>query len=436
MKFFIALASLTLVNINFQKPASFKQEDSLYQAYKSARYPKDKMPILRKLGKLTLDYDLKKSLEFTESYLKICEEFGTDQDKADAYWMMAWVTGSLENDNVALEYYLKAKTYYLRQGEESTIANIYNNIGTIFMNAKKFEKARSYFFQSIKINQRFNDLSKLTRNYFNLTLCEMRDKNYDQSLIYLDKATEYANELSSSERVNDLINLKGIIYYYQENYSTARKYYFQAIIHIDSAENKARRLGMAYNNIGETYREEGDYQKASEYFEKAMVFKKQYANPESVASTLINISKLALLQNQPETAIAFLEETFNILDNDRMYPKLKEASELLVEAYKNKKHFSPEDFNKILNLNKEYIDYIDELKLEKDQKVTTLIVDHGEIKEEAQYLQKKEKSIQKRSLWIIVSASVVVLGLLILLYYREKRFKNFIKQMWEDIRDV
>ena len=436
MKFFIALTSVTLVYTHFQKPTSYSREDSLYQDYKNAIYPKDKIPILRQLGKLTLRYDLKKSLEFTESYLKLCEEYGADENKADAYWMMGWVNGCLENNNESLEYYLKARTYYLRLGGDLIVADVYNNVGNIFMNTKKFGKARSYYFQSIQINRRFNDLSALTRNYFNLSVCEMRDKNYEQSLEYMNKAMEYAIGLSSSERTNDIINLRGINYYYQGNYSRAREYYFQAIVHIDSAENKARRLGMAYNNIGETYREEGDYQKASMYFEKALVCKKQYTNPQSVASTLINISKLKLLQNQPEKAITFLEETFEVLDNDRRYPELKEASELLVEAYKNKSHFIPEDINKILELNKDYINYINELKLEKDQKVSALIVNREEINEEAQYLQRKTKSIHNRSLWIIAIAVTVVLGLLILLYYREKRFKGFIRGMWEDIRDV
>ena len=435
MKFFIAFTSLALVYTSFKKPISLTQEDSLYQAYTNAVYPKEKISILWELIQLTFDTDLKKSLEFSERYLKLCEQYGTGLDKARTYWKLAWVNDNLENHNLALEYYLKAKINYLDLGRHDKIANIYNNIGNIFMNAKKFETARGYYFESVKINRRLKNFSKLTRNYHNLSVCDMRDKNYSQSIQYINTAMEFAKELSSSERMNDLINLKGIVYYYQKDYSRAREYYFDAIVHMDSAENKARRLGMAYNNIGETYREEGDYVKALEFFEKAMVYKRQYANAESTANTLINLSRLALLENQPEKAILFLE-AFNILDNDRMYPELKEASELLVEAYKSKTHFTTEDIDKILDLNKEYINYIDVLKLEKEQKVSILMVDHDDIKEEAQYLQQKTKRIQKRSLWIIAIAVLVVLGLLVLLYYREKRFKNFIQRMWEDIKDI
>ncbi|MCG8322236.1 MAG: hypothetical protein MI921_22255 [Cytophagales bacterium] len=61
---------------------------------------------------------------------------------------------------------------------------------------------------------------------------------------------------------------------------------------------------------------------------------------------------------------------------------------------------------------------------------------NDEMKEEAQYLRKKAKNIRNRSFRIIVIAAVLVLGLLTLLYYREKRFKNFIRQMRDDIKDI
>ncbi len=61
---------------------------------------------------------------------------------------------------------------------------------------------------------------------------------------------------------------------------------------------------------------------------------------------------------------------------------------------------------------------------------------NGEEISKAQYHEQKAKSIQNRSLWIVSFSILAILGLLALLHYREQRFKNFIKQMWNDIKDV
>lgn len=436
MKFFIVLTSLTLVCASFKNPVSQEKEDSLFQAYSKAIYPSDKKKILWELIEETYNRDTHRCLKYSELYLKLCGQYGNDYDIANVCWKLGLLNKMLQNYDKAMEYYLIAINNYQKLKQDDNVASIYNNIGNVLMALNNYESAEEYFLKSIQINLKFKAFAKLVRNYHNLSKCELKRKRYDQSIEYLNTGIEFAKKLPSYRYINNLNNLIGSAYYYKEDYTRAREYYFKAIVYIDPTENKAYRLGIAYNNIGETYREQGDYNKALEFFEKAMVFKRQNGNDESTAITLINLSKLALLENKPEKAILYLEDTFNVLSEKPLYSQLKEASELLVEAYKNKTNFTKEDIDKILNLNKEYLRYIDELKLERNQKVSTLVINKDEIKDEAQYLQKKAKSIQKRSLWIIIIAVVVVLGLLILLYYREKRFKNFIKQMWEDIRDV
>ena len=228
MKFFIALTSITLVYTHFQKISSNVREDSLNQAYKSARHPKDKISVLGKLVEVTRQRDLQISLELSEQYLKLSNQYGNDLDKAHAHWMYAFINRNLENYDLSIEYYLKARNFYLKLDRSDVVADVYNNLGNIFKDLKKYESARDYYFKSIQINREYNDFSKLTRNYFNLVICENRAENYDQSFKYSNIALEYARKLSSTERVNQLINLQGNIYYYKNDFGKAREYYFKS----------------------------------------------------------------------------------------------------------------------------------------------------------------------------------------------------------------
>ena len=104
MRFFIVLTSLVYP----EKQIPPNQEDSLYQTYTKAIYPKDKILILWELIQVTFNHDLRKSLEFSKLYLELCEQYGTDHDKAQAYCMAGKVNDNLENHKTALEFYLKA----------------------------------------------------------------------------------------------------------------------------------------------------------------------------------------------------------------------------------------------------------------------------------------------------------------------------------------
>ena len=108
MKFFIVLTSSALVYVSPEKQILPNREDSLYEAYTKVIFPKDKIPILWGLIQITFDSDLRKSLEFPKQYLTLCQQYGTYQEKAKAYWIMGWVNDNLENHNTALEFYLKA----------------------------------------------------------------------------------------------------------------------------------------------------------------------------------------------------------------------------------------------------------------------------------------------------------------------------------------
>lgn len=118
------------------------------------------------------------------------------------------------------------------------------------------------------------------------------------------------------------------------------------------------------------------------------------------------------------------EEAFqNYLKSSKYYKECKEKPD-------------EEGYKRILELNRHYITHIHNANTDNNQKLFSLMLINDEMKEEVQYLREKAKNIRNRSFRIIVIAAVLVLGLLTLLYYREKRFKNFIRQMWGDIKDI
>ena len=117
-------------------------------------------------------------------------------------------------------------------------------------------------------------------------------------------------------------------------YELARKSYFNSIEKIEKIEEKSLRLSYAYNNIGETYKDEGDLSNAYEYFQKSLIEKRKLGNPELVSSTLLNIGKLHLLNEEYLKAIDVLNDAVSMINPKMINETLTEAIQELSTAYK------------------------------------------------------------------------------------------------------
>ena len=228
----------------------------------------------------------------------------------------------------------------------------------------------------------------------------------------------------------------GNIYFAMKEYKKARKMYLLSMEEIENLDNQMIVLSMAYNNIGETYFETGDLSQAKSYFELALKIKLKFNDQNRIANTLVNFGKLALVEHKIDSAIIFLERALYIMDSTEIIDNLPYAPSLLMQAYESKKNPSEEDYKRILELNRTYITRIHKANTDNNQKLFDLMLVNDTMEEEAQYLQQKTKTIQNRTFWILVIAAMAVLGLLTLLYFRERRFKNFIQRMWQDIKDI
>ena len=98
-----------------------------------------------------------------------------------------------------------------------------------------------------------------------------------------------------------IYNIKGFNYYRLKEYKKAINAYSKAKEHAMRLDDFEKRSAFTYNNIGEVYIEMEDHQSAKKHFEKSLFFKWNLGDRELLAGTLVNMAKLALLENQLRT---------------------------------------------------------------------------------------------------------------------------------------
>ena len=411
---------------------------SLLNKLKATDQTDQKLELYWQIYHETYKKDFNLSLTYALEYNKIANLSDRLDHKSNSFWALAWLYEDLGQLDNSLENYLLAIHWSKLAGLKKRVGHSFKNIGNLFQRVEQFEKAYQYYFDALDIYEELNLKPQIINTYRSISICKRKEEKFSEALKYAERALKLAKYSKNYKFINIINNGIGNIYFAMEDYKKARKMYLLSIDEIEKLDNQMIVLSKAYNNIGETYLETGNLSQAKRYFEKTLKLKLKTGNKNLIASTLINLGKLTLVERKTDSAVIFLESALSLMDSSEINVNvnLRDAPALLIQAYEAKKNPSEEDYKRVLELNRAYIAHIHNSDTDNNQKLFDLMLANDAKEEEAEYLQQKTKTIQNRTFWIMAIAAMAVLGLLILLYYRERRFKNFIQRMWEDIRDV
>lgn len=214
----------------------------------------------------------------------------------------------------------------LRQAcHKQLLGIIHYNIGNIYMEVEGYDKADEYFHRSLGYFTEVDNLPRVAKVNWCLGLNSLRMGDYDKALRYTRKAIPVYEAIGNDGETAIAYILMGAIYFKMRSYERARRYY------------RLVGRGMSaiiYNNIGETYLEEGHLDLAEEALEKSLLAKKeQGANAESLAKTWLNLGKLYQKKDQHAKAIGYFEKIMATVSPNQYSKEVKEALELSTNSY-------------------------------------------------------------------------------------------------------
>jgi signal transduction histidine kinase/TolA-binding protein len=129
---------------------------------------------------------------------------------------------------------------------------------------------------------------------------------------------------------------KGIKYHEKTDYPMARQCFSEALKWAPRSQEEDA-VAWCYSNIGEMYAYEGDYMKASEYTYMALdKLKEANAGPtHTAANVYLNLALINNRLNQPDKAMAYLNELEDICERGQLYFQLAETYKLKGQLYMN-----------------------------------------------------------------------------------------------------
>lgn len=411
--------------------------DSLIRALETTYDEEERLKLLWKIVKKTFqipEYDT--TLYFAGVQERLAKKSKNQKMFANAIWAKSMVYREKGNLRITIKYLIEAHDLYKELKDKRKVPIALYNVGQIFFEVNDIENALFYLRQALKENRKSKNGIFSAAIHYEIARCLIEVADYEKSLFNLRQCIKINDIKINPGLTSKAHNYLGVNYYKLKEYDQAIIEYKRSRELAVGLKDYNLKSAISHNNIGEVYIEKKDYQSARMYYEKALILKRELDNKELLAGTLINLAKLDLLENKPSSAISHLEEIVHILDKNRISKNLKEASLLLNQAYKSKQNLTSGDLQKIIDLNEQYAQLINELKEAEFQQSILSTILKNELRSEAVYLGEKVDKVRHFSLWLACFCLLVIIGFSILLYYQKQKFKSFVNQMWQDIKDI
>lgn len=321
-----------------------------------------------------------------------------------------------------------SRKYKYRTSEVMTL----NSLGLFHWKMGGLDKALSYFFQALQINEEYFPQHEDSRSDYlsNIGLIYQELKQYDKAIEYHTQSLRIRNQLqlTNGEAIS-YANL-GVCHQNLKNYDKSEALFIKAIEKAEQAQNWWMYYSL-YDNLGNIYNLTDRNEEAILTYKKSLNRPEDIMrSPKSDLSVLLNLASIYNKLKQPGIAIEYAENGLKLLET---YPQLYFFSGGLHYAYAESNYMLG-NIEKGSESMLKYSTVLDSVFSEQNAQALVEIKEKYEsVKKDKMLLQQhdtiqqKELDIRKQTIWLISSVSFLLV-LAGILYYLFKRKKAIAKQ--------
>jgi tetratricopeptide (TPR) repeat protein len=230
----------------------------------------------------------------------------------------------------AIAYTREALSLATEIEDRRGMAAAYNNLGVAYRNQGAFDKSLEYFITALKIFENLNYLPGLASTKANIGSLYSMKKDHGQALKFYEESFNLFTELKDEPNLMRSYNNLG-------NLQSELKLYDQALKYFTQSFELSQQLGIPFadplSNIGNIYFQQGNYQRAGEFYNKAMELQRASDDQLGLVSTLSNLGLAYLNGGRPAQGQPYLEEALRVCTQMQNFSQLPPILKALSEVY-------------------------------------------------------------------------------------------------------
>lgn len=425
MKYFTFLF-LTLLSLTVSGQLNTKLLADLKKA------PNDTSKV-RIYGKLAAYYMLEKpdsANYYCGEGLKLAKELKSKYSEALILSQLGSINDSHANFAVAKKYYEEALELFISLNNKQAIATVKNSLGVTEGKSGNFTRATNLFLEALAIFKKINYTSGIIQTYIKLGTVNDLNGNLDKALEYFTLANNL-NQDTTNNAYFTLLNNFGINAARRGNFEKAINYFEKAI---KSSINKPQFVDIYISNLNncmKAYAELGNKAKSLQYHKLVLAKAREIQLPDEEARALYNFATYESKSN-PNLAISYLEKALSIQQKNGGNPDLTSGIYgELSRAYKYAKRYQEgyEALEKYYNLKDSFFN------INKSRELANMFSDF-ELKEAKNQVEELElmnaKTTAERN--IVILAVIAVSSIIIILLRNRNKLKKLNTQLTETNR--
>ncbi|HUR98155.1 MAG TPA: CHAT domain-containing protein [Pyrinomonadaceae bacterium] len=295
---------------------------------------------------------LDKRLQILERAVNIAHGAGLEKLEAGALGRIGNIYTMKADYQTARDFQSKALRIRERLHDRFDISVSLNNLGILNATQYDLDAAEDDFARSLEIDRSVGDRGATAQDLYNLGNVLTEKGNYALAM------KQYYESLQISEEINDDGGIGAVatnianLYNVLGNYQLARNYLDRASRIADQTGKTIPQYALA--NYGDSYKGEGNYVKAIEYYQRLLELKGKQDLKDSFAETLNAIGDCYVLMSDAPKARTYFQRAFEISrvtgNNFRSFQSLlgiaqtqlmlKDFPALLETAEEAKTHFT------------------------------------------------------------------------------------------------
>jgi signal transduction histidine kinase len=335
------------------------------------------------------------------------------------------------------ECYREAKTIASRFNDPSLMAIALISTGKNHIVEGNLELALNDYLEAYKISEPLSDYLLFGDVCNHLGGYYLTDKQFDKALEYHQKALKYRLILGAPDEIGQSYNNIGRVFL-EQGMTDSAEFYFQQSVTLFTRSHYMKGLIKGLSNLGKVYMNRKMPTTTKKYLSKAHGLALQSGYQLGMCETGIAMADFFLSQHNPDSAIAFYQQSLTLLQTSSYDEYLADVYRGLYDAYKLK-----DDYQQALYYHEKLLESeTNRLNVENKRQMTSLLLNFDyERKEKDNHILVKENELKtltiKRNHLIIwfTTIGLMVFVLLSFLIYNRLKYKEKANKMLRVLND-
>ncbi|HTN46172.1 MAG TPA: tetratricopeptide repeat protein [Flavipsychrobacter sp.] len=274
--------------------------------------------------------DVEKGFEMAEEIIDRSEKAGYLRGKGRGYNLAGWCYWQQGNYDAGVDILSQAYAIAKKVDDKPFIARVLNNFGYIYRDRGDLAEALNYFEKALAINESIGDKVAQSVNLASIAYLHYDLNDYDNALEFALRCIPIFEEADDEHRLITLYHILGNIYFKQEQYAEALRYFEENVTH---ANIDTMLHALAISGIGKVYYKMQDFERALRYLTNALDLGKELGNVEVQIVCHFYLGRIDMDEGSYRKAHKELEAAFALAEGHSRKHDIMSIHEMLSVLY-------------------------------------------------------------------------------------------------------